>query len=365
MFLKYGTKMSARDAVDEAKQAVTPFELEFEEVHWHTVYGIQQHVAERFQDRDRVLLAGEAAHTHSSGAAQGMNTGMHDVVSLGWRLSGVLKGFLKPEVLANYSHERKAVAEQLIDNDRVISSLISGVIPERFKNRDEDPTVLLWEFMQKTAGFTMGLGISYPPNLLNDVENSYPPLSILPGHRAPDTMVYKPHNTKQAVRLYELTKNNGKFKVVVFAGRQPDTASSLRTLRTDMDHQAPGFAHVVDFLTIVAGFALGFDEHLPVRVFGRAYWDIDSSAHESYGVSVECGAIAVLRPDGILGFVSLLERFGKVVEYLSRLVVAKEPVSGNGHANGKQLGNFMGENENNLAAVPLENGSMEEGTAMR
>lgn len=37
LFEKYGLKMSAEDAVAEAKKAVKPFELEFEEVHWHTV----------------------------------------------------------------------------------------------------------------------------------------------------------------------------------------------------------------------------------------------------------------------------------------------------------------------------------------
>jgi phenol 2-monooxygenase (NADPH) len=71
LFEKYGTKMSAADAIKEARNAIAPFSLEFEEVHWHTVYGIQQHVAERFQDRERIFLAGEAAHTHSSGTAQG------------------------------------------------------------------------------------------------------------------------------------------------------------------------------------------------------------------------------------------------------------------------------------------------------
>lgn len=61
MYAKYGRNMSQADAVREAKAALAPFELEFTQVDWHTVYTIKQHVAERFQDRDRILLAGDAA----------------------------------------------------------------------------------------------------------------------------------------------------------------------------------------------------------------------------------------------------------------------------------------------------------------
>ena len=75
MYAKYGKDMSQEDAVKEAKAAMAPFEVEFLQVDWHTVYVIKQRVAERFQDRERILLGGDAAHVHSSGGAQGMNTG--------------------------------------------------------------------------------------------------------------------------------------------------------------------------------------------------------------------------------------------------------------------------------------------------
>ncbi|KAK3618892.1 hypothetical protein LTR56_024363 [Elasticomyces elasticus] len=140
LFAKYGRKMSQEDAVKEAKAAMTPFEVEFETVDWHTVYGVKQHVAARLQDRERILLAGDAAHTHSSGSAQGMNTGTHDAVSLGWRLAGVLNGWYKPGVLASYSTERKVAADTLIANDRVISALISGHKPASSEIEERTPT---------------------------------------------------------------------------------------------------------------------------------------------------------------------------------------------------------------------------------
>lgn len=92
VYEKYGEHITEEAVKEEAIQALKPFELEFVTVDWWTLYSIGQRVAESFR-KDRVLLAGDAGHTHSSGAGQGMNTGMHDAVNLGWKLAGVLKGW--------------------------------------------------------------------------------------------------------------------------------------------------------------------------------------------------------------------------------------------------------------------------------
>ncbi|KAK5119752.1 hypothetical protein LTR85_007328 [Meristemomyces frigidus] len=362
LYEKYGTKMSAEDAAREAVKAIAPFELEFEEVQWHTVYGIQQHVAERFQERERILIAGDAAHTHSSGSAQGMNTGMHEFSSLYWRLAGVLRGWYKPEVLALYSDERRVAAQQLIENDQLISALISRKLPARFKDRTEDPMVLLDEVLRGQTGFTLGLGISYAPNMINDVEGSYPPVTVAPGHRAPDVLVRKPGMSRVPVRLYEVTKYNGKFRLLVFTGSVHETRVALQSLRKQVDQHASRFAHAVDFLTLIAGTGIVIDEHLGVRRFGKAYWDTDNSAHLHYGVHIEQGALVVLRPDGLLGFVAPLDGFESVARYFERIVVAaKTQPNGkaNGHATRKELGEFITPDETNLA-MPVEDGDNKE-----
>lgn len=64
-----GKGISEQSIINAAKDAVKPFSLEFVKLDWWTVYAIGQRVAERFKD-GRVFLAGDAAHTHSSGAAQ-------------------------------------------------------------------------------------------------------------------------------------------------------------------------------------------------------------------------------------------------------------------------------------------------------
>lgn len=71
-------------AVAEAIESVKPFKLTFKQVDWFTVYSVGQRVARKFFTKDCVFLAGDACHTHSSGAAQGMNTGIHDAINLAW-----------------------------------------------------------------------------------------------------------------------------------------------------------------------------------------------------------------------------------------------------------------------------------------
>lgn len=72
LYEKYGDDITEEIVREEAMKAMAPFKIEFVSVDWWTLYSIGQRVAETFQYKDRVLLAGDAAHTHSSGAAQGM-----------------------------------------------------------------------------------------------------------------------------------------------------------------------------------------------------------------------------------------------------------------------------------------------------
>jgi 2-polyprenyl-6-methoxyphenol hydroxylase-like FAD-dependent oxidoreductase len=62
--------------------------------------------------RDRVFIAGDAAHLNSPTGAFGMNTGMQDAVDIGWKLAALLEGWGGPRLLASYEAERKPVAER-------------------------------------------------------------------------------------------------------------------------------------------------------------------------------------------------------------------------------------------------------------
>lgn len=68
-------------------------------------------VAERYRE-GRVFLAGDAAHVNSPSGGFGLNTGMGDVVDLGWKLSAVLQGWAPPRLLDTYDLERRPIAER-------------------------------------------------------------------------------------------------------------------------------------------------------------------------------------------------------------------------------------------------------------
>jgi 2-polyprenyl-6-methoxyphenol hydroxylase-like FAD-dependent oxidoreductase len=59
------------------------------EVVWGSRFRIHERVADRYRDR-RIVLAGDAAHTHSPAGGQGMNLGLRDAVTLGEALSEAL-----------------------------------------------------------------------------------------------------------------------------------------------------------------------------------------------------------------------------------------------------------------------------------
>jgi phenol 2-monooxygenase len=150
---------------------------------------------------------------------------VHDAVNLAWKLGGVLNGWYKPEILETYSPERRAIAQHLIKLDKSISTLISGHIPEDYTGNAQkgDANSVLLDVVESSSEFTIGLGVAYEPDgLLNKASR----LSIVrAGRRAPDVLVRKP-GSRLPTRLYELTKNNGKFWIIVFAGEPLRTAGS-------------------------------------------------------------------------------------------------------------------------------------------
>jgi 2-polyprenyl-6-methoxyphenol hydroxylase-like FAD-dependent oxidoreductase len=69
--------------------------------------------AAAYRDR-RVLLAGDAAHVHSPVGGQGLNSGVHDAVNLGWKLAQVVHGTAPEGLLDTYHAERHPVAARVL-----------------------------------------------------------------------------------------------------------------------------------------------------------------------------------------------------------------------------------------------------------
>jgi 2-polyprenyl-6-methoxyphenol hydroxylase-like FAD-dependent oxidoreductase len=65
-------------------------------------------VAEHYQ-AGRVFLAGDSAHLFTPLGGLGMNTGIGDVINLGWKLAAVHDGWAGPRLLESYETERRPI----------------------------------------------------------------------------------------------------------------------------------------------------------------------------------------------------------------------------------------------------------------
>ncbi|KTR75718.1 FAD-dependent monooxygenase [Microbacterium oxydans] len=155
------------EIIRRANAILHPYTLDVREVAWHSVYEVGHRVTDGFDDvidgsgrTPRVFLTGDACHTHSAKAGQGMNVSMQDGFNLGWKLGSVLTGRAPEALLATYGAERRPVAQQLIDFDREWSSLMARK-PEEISDPNELATYYL-----ATAEFPSGFMTQYTSSMI-------------------------------------------------------------------------------------------------------------------------------------------------------------------------------------------------------
>ncbi|ORX91357.1 FAD binding domain-domain-containing protein [Clohesyomyces aquaticus] len=184
--LKSDTKESAsreeltREYVmKRAQEIMLPYVLNWRSVDWFGRYQVGQRVANRFTDEERkVFIAGDASHTHSPKAAQGMNTSMHDTFNLAWKLNFAVRGLAKPSLLATYEQERKKIAEDLVNFDYEHANAFAA----------GDPDALAANFAKNVA-FISGYGVNYEYNVLNIPNKGHGIGALKPGYLLPPAKV--------------------------------------------------------------------------------------------------------------------------------------------------------------------------------
>ncbi|WP_436762976.1 rifampin monooxygenase [Streptosporangium sp. V21-05] len=92
---------------------------------WLSRFGDATRLAERYR-AGRVLLAGDAAHIHPPIGGQGLNLGVQDAFNLGWKLAAQIRGWAPETLLDTYEAERHPVAEEVLDNTRAQTELLSA-----------------------------------------------------------------------------------------------------------------------------------------------------------------------------------------------------------------------------------------------
>jgi phenol 2-monooxygenase (NADPH) len=221
-----------------ANRILHPYTLEVKDVGWWSVYEIGQRLCDKFDDvpleematrLPRVFIAGDACHTHSAKAGQGMNVSMADTWNLGWKLASVLRGTAKPELLHTYSQERQAVAKELIDFDREFSKLFSARRTESGDGAvDGVDSDEFQQYFIAQGRFTAGVATRYAPSMIT-ADSTFQELAegFPVGMRFHSAPVVRLADAKP-VHLGHVARADGAWRVYLFADHNDPTGEGSR-----------------------------------------------------------------------------------------------------------------------------------------
>lgn len=248
-----GERVAARNITPDhliaaAQRIFVPYTLSVKDVVWWSVYEIGQRLTDKFDDvpaqdvstpLPRVFIAGDACHTHSPKAGQGMNVSMGDAFNLGWKLVSVLQGRCSPDILHTYSAERQAIAQDLIDFDREWVRIMS----ERPSETSPEDAPLFQSYFQQHGRYTAGVSVKYAPSVLTGDDTWQ---ALAPGfeigtrfHSAP---VVRLADAKP-VELGHLCTADARWRVFAFAAEgdsgQPDGGIARLCAYLSLDPASP------------------------------------------------------------------------------------------------------------------------------
>lgn len=244
-------------------ERTAPADIRIHTVAWASAFRMNARLAERYRV-GRVLLAGDAAHTHPPTGGQGLNTSVQDAYNLGWKLAALLSG--APETLLDsYEEERRPVAESVLGlSTRLLDAARRG---DNRRGRE-----------------ARQLDLGYPGSPLA-TEAPARTRAPMAGDRAPDAPIH--HATGLPTRLFDLFK--GPHWTLLGRDTDPDTIPS----------HPPLHVHVLGASGDIA--------------------DTHGHVHDAYALAP--GDWVLVRPDGYIGAFFASNHIHALRAYLQRVGV--------------------------------------------
>lgn len=334
-----------------ANRILHPYTVDVRDVGWWSVYEIGQRLCEKFDDvpademptrLPKVFIAGDACHTHSAKAGQGMNVSMADAWNLGWKLASVLRGTAKPELLHTYSEERQAVARELIDFDREFSRLFSARThpdPEQFQR-----------YFVAQGRFTAGVATRYARSMIT-AEPTFQHLAegFPIGMRFHSAPVVRLADAK-SLHLGHVARADGAWRLYIFADQEDPIGERSRTWQlceflaseaSPVSRFTPAGADPDSVIDVRAIFQQGHrelsvDSMPPILLprkgrFGLIDYEKvfcpDPKAGDIFdlrGVSRETGCMVVVRPDQYVSHILPLHGHAALADFFAAILLDAE-----------------------------------------
>jgi phenol 2-monooxygenase len=228
--------ITIEELIAKAQRIFHPYRFDAKEVPWWSVYEIGQRLTDKFDDVPNaetatrlpsVFIAGDACHTHSPKAGQGMNVSMQDAFNLGWKLVSVLQKRSPPSLLHTYSAERRAIAKELIDFDREWAAMLDSTHGEH----GADPATAQ-SYFTRHGRYTAGTATHYGPSLLTGGRtHQHLAEGFVVGQRFHSAPVIRVADAKP-MQLGHVATADGRFRIFAFAefGDPAASGSAIRRL---------------------------------------------------------------------------------------------------------------------------------------
>jgi phenol 2-monooxygenase len=343
-------RTTSDEVIAIAQRVLHPYTLDVRDIVWFSIYEVGQRLTDRFDDSDgsedpRVFIAGDACHTHSAKAGQGMNVSMQDAFNLGWKLASVLTGRSAPALLHTYDAERRPVARELIDFDREWSAMMAA--PPHDPARPDAGGVdasELQEYFVRQGRYTAGVATRYRASVLTGDATHQGLASGLPiGMRFHSAPVVRLADAK-LVELGHAARADGRWRIYAFGDSDASLLSNFCE-RLDRGEGSPTRRFTprgADIDSVIDVRAVVQQRHRDLSV-----WDLPSllrphkgrfslidheklfaaplpsgvDIYDRRGIDRARGAIVVVRPDQYVGHVLPLDAGELLEAYFARILV--------------------------------------------
>jgi len=343
-------KFTQEDMIAAASRILRPYSIDVKEIVWSSIYDIGHSITDKFDDvpqgsdrNPRVFTAGDACHTHSPKAGQGMNVSMQDTFNLGWKLVHVLKGRSDASLLRSYSKERLTEARRLVETDHEWARIMSAPTTQAERDGTAEPRII--RQFKANLEFTGGIAVKYDASALFAASRHQALARGLEiGRRFHSAPVVRLSDAKQ-MQLGHVAEADARWRLYAFGGKadSSNAGSAIHKLADwlQRDPKSPVVRHtregedidaVIDFRAV---FQQTFDqlayEKMPSLLKPKTgklglqdhekTFCVDHKGagdiFEMRGIDRESGCMVVVRPDQYVAHVLRLDAYDELFDFFA------------------------------------------------